>query len=250
MMAAPPYFARVPCEAVVGGLPFPHPMATFTPDLGKTDELCKEMTTIFENLRYLANESKSTWSGASVNDIMIFGRMRSTLEHRLVMLKLRKAPKDMTILDYQLEVARRAALIFLRCVFHNYKPVSPILRKSKEELMIVIIKGEKKGFKQLDLQLRRGPLTWAMFMGGILSLDAEEETWFAMRIATSIKALGPRRDPLCWHEIENYLKEIAWVDSLNTPECMSLWDRVRGICARDTWQGIWPTFPMDSCVTS
>ena len=250
MICSPPYFPRVPCKAIAGDLPFPHPMATFSNDLGRPDFLCQEMTLIFGDLYHLASDSRGSREDVSIDDMMAFGEMRANLEHRLLKLKAREPPENMTILDYQLEVCRRGALLFLKCVFHKFTAACPILQKAKEDLMNVIRSGEKHGLKDLDSQLRRAPLTWALFMGGILSHNAEEETWFAMRIAASVKALYPLRDSFCWEGMEQYLREIAWDESLQTPECMSLWDQVQRHCDSRSWQSTWPTFPMSSCVTA
>ena len=228
MLASPPQFPRVPCETVVGGLPFPRPMATLIPDLGDTDELCQEMTTNLENMSYLTNCLNNWEFSSTFTDMMTFGRMRSTLEYRLCVLQIRKPPPDMTALDYQLEACRLAALIFLQLVYHNFKPFCSTLRTSKEQLMELVTEGEERGFGPMDLQLPRGSLRWALFMGGLLSLNAEEETWFAVRIATSMKMLhGQSRKT--WADMEEYLKAVSWSDRLKTPECMSLWDRIQTI---------------------
>ena len=63
-------------------------------------------------------------------------------------------------------------------------------------------------------------------MGGILSLNRTEEDFFAERIAKSTEAWhGEGMNS--WADMEMWLKDIAWVDSLRTPECVSLWNRAQ-----------------------
>ena len=247
MLAAPPCFSRVPCGAIVEELPFPTPMATSPPDPGISEEVYQEMANILDNLRYISNCLNNWGSAKTMEDMMKFGRMRSTLEHRLLTLKVRKHPSEMMAIDYQIEVCRLAAITYIQIVFHNFHPFCSIMRNSKELLMEVIREGEDKGFKHIDLQLRRGFLTWGLFIGGFLALDMEETTWFAVRIATTINALhGPH--PKSWMDMENFLKEVSWTDRLK-PEGLSLWSQVQMILDIDTGQQVLSAFSIHDYVS-
>lgn len=224
-------------------------MATFVPDLGKPNELCVEMTKIFRNMRYLTESFNRYGSSSTSTDLMTFAAKRSTLAHRLIALKIRKSPPNMTILDYQLESVRLGSLIYLDIVFGVRQNFCSVLIQLKTQLMGVITESEKQGFGEVDLQLRRGPLTWALWMGGLMSLSIDEETWFARRIAMSIKAWH-REEMGSWTAFEGYLRRVSWADSLRTPRCLSLWNRVRAMCDENTEPLPWPTFPMESCVAS
>ena len=70
-------------------------------------------------------------------------------------------------------------------------------------------------------------LLWALFIGGILSLDEEDENWFAQRIARHVSAAGITN----WAQMQGWLHEICWLDRLYTPTCRSLWKRVEDAVA-------------------
>ena len=247
MLAAPPCFSRAPCGTIVEELPFPSPMATLLPDPDIANEVCLEMTNILDNLRYISDCLNNWGRTKTMDDMMIYGRMRSTLEHRLLTLKVRKPQWEMTALDYQLEVCRLAAIAYIQIVFHNFHPFCSILRNSKDQLKELIREGEEKGFRHIDLQLRPGSLSWGLFIGGLLSLNMEEKTWFALRIATTLKALhGPH--PRHWADMENFLKEISWTDRLK-PDGLLLWHRVRDILGIDTGQQGFSMFSINDCVS-
>jgi len=74
-------------------------MTTLVPDLNKSNELYVEMTSILASMRHLTKRlnGRSPWS--SMDDLMIFGGMRSTLENRLLSFKIRKPPAQLSILS-------------------------------------------------------------------------------------------------------------------------------------------------------
>ena len=224
MMASPPYFRPTPCCVLIKNtLPNEGP---FYPDLLHSTDFSGQMTRIHRDMRYLTDALKAWGPSISTNDLMSFSKMRSTLEHRLLTLKIHKTKDQMQPLDYLFEACRLAALIYLKCILHNFKPVCAILRNLKVQLMNIIMEGEETLQGELslatELQLQRGALTWVLSIGGILSLNAEEEMWFAKRLVNSTKASDLRS----WTDVEGCLKQISWVDSLRSPECISVWRRV------------------------
>lgn len=230
MIASPPHFPRTPCGLVINSdLPYSN-LAQVSAYTDNTTELCAEMPNIFQNMRYLA-DSLGTWgSSISMKDLMSFSKQRSTLEHRLLSMKIRKPKAEMRNLDYLLEACRLSALIFLKCVFHNFKPCG-ILRNLKEQLINLAAEAEESIIEDRG-SLRRGTMTWVLFMGGILSLNSTEEDFFAERIAKSTEAWH-REGTKSWADMEMCLKDIAWIDSLRTPECVSLWNRAQTLSGKD-----------------
>ena len=178
---------------------------------------------------------------------MTFSAMRSALVHHLLTLKTRKTAANMTLMDYQLKAVRLGAIIYLDAIFVNYRPLPSLIENSKSQLMRVVSEGESQGLGDVELHLRRGLLTWALWMGGLVSIDEDEETFFAKRIAISIDAWH-REEMATWTKFEAYLWRVAWSENLKTAKCMSLWERVKRMCEDEAAQRGWPTFPIDCCV--
>jgi len=225
------------------------PMTTLVADLNKSNELYVEMKSIFASMRHLTKRLNGRSPSSSMDDLMIFGGMRSTLENRLLTFKIRKPPAQMSILDYQLETCRLGAPLYMKYVFHAFQPTCPIVKKSKEHLKDLAKEGERRGFGNVDLQLRGAVLTWAPFMGGVVCLDEEEETWFAVRIVASMKSFHCS-EPGTWIDMEGYLRDVSCAERLKTDECTSLWNRVQVIREIGVEQSGFPTFPIYSCVGS
>jgi len=123
------------------------------------------------------------------------------------------------------------------------------VKKSKEHLKDLVKEGERRGFGNVDLQLRGAVLTWALFVGGVVCLDEEEETWFAVRIVASTKSFHCS-EPETWIDMEGYLRDVSCAERLKTDECTSLWNRVQVIREIGVEQSGFPTFPIYSCVGS
>ena len=248
MMALPPHFARVYCNVFHRDIHFPNPIAGLIPDLGgEAYHPCVEMTKIFENIRYLTHclNDQGNLSTRDVN----FSAMSSALVRHLLRLKTRKTAAGMTLMDYQLEAVRLGALMYLDSLCVDRHPLSWVTESSKSQLISVISEGESQGLGDVELHLRRGLLTWALWIGGLLSLNEEEETFFAKRVAISIKAWH-REEMATWKRFEAYLRRVSWSDNLKTSRCMSLWDRVQRMCEDEAAQKAWPSFPIDFCVPS
>lgn len=216
-MASAPHFPPNPCRLLNGGDTIGH-------------DICGAMTEIFHNLRYLT-ACLTDW-GRSVDnhDLASFIKQRSTLEHRLFSLTIRKA--DMKHCDYHFEGRRLGALIYLQCVLRNFKPFCAALRNLKAQLVEVILEAEEQCGTIGDPRLYRGSLAWVWFMGGILALNRDEENFFPTRIVNSTK-VWMLEGSKTWADMEVMLREIAWDDNLLTAECSSLWSRVGEIWGKN-----------------
>ena len=248
MLASSRHFPCTPsCYSKVRDLPLSGSTAHLVPVLNKASELLEQMDIVFDTLRELT-KSLTRSGRSSFNESVSFGKMCSALEHRLLHLKICEPPEPMIMLDYLFEACRLGALIYLRRVVKNLDRVGAILQKLKEQLKRLLVEGESKFVGDVDIQMRRGSFMWAVFMGGIVSLDEEEETWFAEWIVKLTKAWY-FQGPKCWTDIEKCLRQINWADSLSAPECVSLWGRVEGICKRDMGQLEVHTTPTHRCLS-
>ena len=118
-------------------------------------------------------------------------------------------------LDYLIETCRLAALIFLNRLFDGFSPVTRQLRFEMKEL---VLEKESHIVREVSHQMTWGYYAWALFMGGIHSLEDEDIAFFAKRIAISTRvwqAKGFSR----WPEILNLMKKVGWIDVLQGPEC-------------------------------
>ena len=88
--------------------------------------------------------------------------------------------------------------------------------------MNVVKIGEVNG--TVGVGARRSPISisWALFVVGSLSFDKGEQEWFAQRLAKGVR--GSRVES--WEEMEGYLRQICWLDKLNTATCRELWRRI------------------------
>ena len=95
---------------------------------------------------------------------------------------------------------------------------------------------------------RRAPvsISWALFVVGSLSRDQKEQEWFAQRLAKGIRASSVET----WSEMEGHLRQICWLDKLNSSTCRDLWGRIMAINAelrppqvRDNLFGAWLNRP-------
>lgn len=203
-----------------------------SPEPGLSTELFGEIATCFHHMRDLTQRVKSWHKTRTTLEIISFAKMRTDIVHRLLSIANRKPASEMTNLDYHFETCRLAALIFIKVTLHRYYPLCAVIRSLKGQLMDLINQGEANcsighGFRQQPHSIR-----WALFIGGILSLNNDEEEWFALRLARGIRVSGIKT----WAEIEERLSQICWLDKLNTPACSSLWRRVESIHA-EYWAG-------------
>ena len=225
MMASAPRYEPTPCCLLIqGSLPSSNPVFS---DLGLSTQVCDEIATSFRDMRYLTDATLTWEKYQTTLEIMSYSKMRTAVVHRLLSITNQKPVSEMTNLDYHVETCRLAALIYIKLALHMYFPICAIMQSLKAQLMNLIKQGEANCTIGVGARPQPGSITWALFMGGIISLDKDEEEWFAQRLAKGIRASGVES----WTEMEERLRQICWLDKLNTPTCRSLWSRVEAIHA-------------------
>ena len=236
ILASRPRFAPTPCCALVKGTL----LCNVASDFDLWTGLCGEILEIFHDIRYLTScmttrnnrIEESGWmafGSVTTAGMMAFSNERSFIEHRLLTLReIIKPRAAMQHEDYLLESCRIAALIYINCVLRKYSPNSTVLKNLKAQLILTIQDWEKSGLGTTSWPLPSS-LTWILFIGGILSLNSLEETWFAERIARSMRSAGLKT----WIDVEGLLVRMIWVDKLRTSACMRLWQKVEEVRQRE-----------------
>lgn len=229
-MASPPRHEPTPyCHLVRGSLPYNDPIIS---GLGLSTELCGEIATCFQSMRYLTEKINSWDEFQTTAEFTSFSEIRTDTVHRLLSIADTKPALTMTNLDYQTETCRLAALIYIRAVLQRDTPLCATVRILKDQLMQLIKRGEANGTIGVGARQQPASVTWALFVSGSMSLNKEEREWFAQRLAKGIRASGVDT----WPEMEDRLRQICWLDNLNTPTCQSLWSRIMVIHA-EYWAG-------------
>ncbi len=168
MLASQPHFARTPCcISLVCGLPFASSTAKNIPVLDRTRSILEDNGIKSEALRELIDFLANSGRSITFKDQVSFSETSFALEDRLLHLKVRKSPEQM-MFDHPLE-ACPFGLIYLKCVLKNVNRVCPALQNIEEQLKSLLIERERKSVGDVDIQLRRGALMWAMFMGGVFA---------------------------------------------------------------------------------
>lgn len=223
VMDSAPRYKQAPCCLLIrGSLPYSN---TIFPELGLSTELCGEITTSFQNMRDLTETSNRGEKSKTPLNMVSFTKMRTDIVHGLLSIANQKPASEMTNLDYHIETCRLAALIYIKSALHRYSPLCATTRGLKAQLMDLINQGEANGTMGFGARPQPDSIRWALFIGSILSLNEEEEEWFALRLARGINMSGLDT----WAEMEKHLEEICWRDKLNTPRCRSVWRRVERI---------------------
>lgn len=191
MIAAPPNYELTPfCSLSRGTLPFISPIFS---DLGLPSRICTELATIFHNMRYV---TRSLSKFCTSQDLQSLNKMRTAIEQRLLSLAhfASKPTSEMTTLDYQLEICRLAALIYIG---YALQPFLPSTRTSNSTLLQVLKSELVALLEQHDKPTKNGhaqpsSVAWSLFISGILALDEDEEVWFAWQIAKGAREAGIR----------------------------------------------------------
>ena len=217
------------CRLIRGSLPHNNPVFH---DIGLSTELGGGIATSFQSMRYLSQRLNS-WASTpaltpTTDEMMSFTEMRTAIVYRLLSLANRKPASMMTSVDYHIELCRLAALIYIKIALHMYMPLCGMSQRLKNQLISLIKQGEANGASVFGCHPQPFSVTWALFIGGIISLNKEEEEWFAQRLSRGTRVLGVE----AWAEMEARLRTICWRDKLNTPTCVSLWRRVEDIHAK------------------
>ena len=225
MMASTPHFEPTPCCLLLrGSLPSNSPSF---PDCGLSTDIWDGIAASFENIRYLSQMGTNYSLPQTTLDIMCFSKMRTEVVLRLLSLANQTPALEMTILNYNVEICRLAALLYVMIAIHMYLPLCATVRSLKTQLMNLVEQGEANGTIAIGGRPQPESVTWALFVGGIVSLSQEEEEWFAQRLARGIRASGVET----WADMEERLRQTCWLDKLNTSTCQSLWSRVERIHA-------------------
>lgn len=136
----------------------------------------------------------------------------------------------MISLEYYLETLRLGALIYLEIALHP--SIHPNSRSSNNKALAIqqqTLSLLKRGELACNIGVRPCPepggITWALFNGGILAADEDEEAWWAQRIAREARTAGIKE----WGEMEAQLRKIAWRNELSRGSCRRLWKQVGSI---------------------
>ena len=225
MIAQNPRFEPGPLSLLIDGS-LPHYDPIF-PELGLSIELCGEIASCLQDIRRLTQIINSWDKSRTTLDTMSFSRIRMDIFHRLLSFANQKPGLQMTDLDYDVETCRLAALIYIKVALHTYSPLCVPICTLKNQLMNLIEQGEASCIIGVGARQQPHSTTWALFVGGIVSRNKTQEEWFARRLAKGIRASGVET----WAEMEARLRQICWLESLNTGTCRSLWRRVESIHA-------------------
>ena len=227
MVAEAPHYEltsfSLPCNGALGNESFN------VPGLDLPYQLYGDLSTIFRGIRYLTF-ALFTAKGQShtAMDLLTCSKVRTAVEYHLLSFKQHKEGPETTDLDCHVEIYRLAALIYVQRGLHVFLPAYGIMRSLKVQIMHSFEETERNSGNVVETP-RPSLLLWALFMGGILSLDEEDEKWFAHRIARHVRAAGIRH----WAQMEGWLREVCWLDKLYTPTCRSLWQRVEDAVAEN-----------------
>ena len=210
-------------------IPYRHPIQS---DLAFSDPIfsgmelssgfCGDIAACFHNLRHL-NDIINGWDETQpMVELVSFSEIRADTVHRLQSVANTKPASDMTNLDYQVEICRLAALIYIRVVFQLDSPLCSRTRILKDQAIRLIKQGEADG--RIDAGARQQPtsVTWALFLCGVVCLNSEEQECFAQVLGKGIRSSGIET----WLEMEHCLREICWLGKLQTSRCWSLWSRM------------------------
>ena len=189
-------------------------------------QLYGELSIAFRDLRYLAFAVSFQGRSSTAMDFQTFSGIRAAVEYRLLSLKQQKQGPKTTDMDCHLEICRLAALICVNLALHAFLPANALMRSLKRHMVSSFEEKEEENAHPAEVS-RPSLLLWALFMGGILSLDEREENWFAQRITQHIRATSITT----WAQMENWLQEVCWLDRLYTPTCRSLWQKVEDAVA-------------------
>ena len=211
---------------------FSHPRS-FDAETSKAYQ--QDTLNIIEELRQLTISKQliEDSTEASVSDIIAFDSRRNTLEER--MLCSQHAFSILPFIrfgDHFLEICSIASTIYSCLTFRKFRLDFPLLKTLKQDLVTSIEKAETFYYGTPEDPIPLGDetpytemLLWVMFIGGLLTSDAEERTWFAHRIAKVLPWTWVR----CWDDAEKCLKKVLWTDALCNSTCDRLWSEASSI---------------------
>ena len=154
-------------------------------------------------------------------------RLQTTIESRLRSLEVQRRPSGLTSLDYLLEICRLAAVIYtkqaLKTDYHSRYDTQGL--KARIVALVNEIERRKCSVNAEKPEPGSRELIWALFRTGLLTVEDEEEEWFAELIASRVRAAGI----VTWKDMEGGLRRICWMSELKTNKCRNLWKRVERI---------------------
>ncbi|KAL8787097.1 MAG: hypothetical protein Q9195_007925 [Heterodermia aff. obscurata] len=183
---------------------------------------------ILGGLSYGAYEMRQLTSAVSNNESLIdfeaITRLQTTIESRLRSLEIQRRPSGLTSLDYLLEICRLAAVIYTKHALKTDYQSRYDTQGLKARIVAIVEEMERrKCFVKPDKpEPGSRELMWALFRTGLLTVEDEEEEWFAERIASRVRAAGI----VTWKDMEDGLRRICWMTELKTKKCRNLWRRV------------------------
>jgi len=158
-------------------------------------------------------------SGATVIEVHQFDVRRSAIEYQL--LNLQFSAQNISPHEQVFHACCIAAMIYTSFIFRGFRPEFAVLLTLKKNLMgtlgNLILKDV--GTTMLDVCL------WMLFTGGMLSIAAEEKTWFATRILPLIIQAGYHH----WEEVEICLSRVLWTKKMDNEGCKSIWRDVEAM---------------------
>ena len=217
--SAPGHELTSHCHLIEGNLSYSDPIFS---GMELWTESCGDIAACFKNLRLL-NDTIDRWDKSQPTvELVSFSEIRVDTVHRLQSVANSKPASEMTSLDYQVEICRLAALIYIRLVFQLDSPLCSRIRILKDQAINLIKQGEVNGRIGAFAQQQPTLVIWALFLCGVVSLNNEEQEYFAQPLAKGIRPSGIET----WLEMEHRLRQICWLAKLQTPRCWGLWSRI------------------------
>ena len=219
-MVSDPQYASTPyCLLIRGSVPYDDPMVS---GVGFSTDFCRQVAISFQSMRYLTQTLDNRTDFQTASEITSFSEKRIDTVHRLLSVANTKPPLEMSNLDYQVELCRLAALTYIKAALHPSTYLCATICNLRSQLMELIKQGERNGTVGVGARQQPISITWALFVVGSLTFDKEEKEWFAQRLAKGIRASSVET----WSEMEGHLRQICWLDKLNTSTCRDLWSRI------------------------
>ena len=194
-------------------------------ELGILKEPRIDIINIFRDIRHMTATLNSIGPSIMLSELMPLERVGASIMYRLLALEVRKSKQQMQDVDYLYEACRLAALIFVKRVFHGFWPRCPVIARLRCQLKELLLEKESRPLSDILPHVHPEYYTWLLVMGGIHSLEDDDITFFAKRIAVSTQIWPPGN---CggWPGILSCVKSIAWIYTLDGPVCEAFGARV------------------------
>ena len=234
MMSTPIRFQRRPKHLTIQGeIPSSNPVCT---EFGISTEPGIDIINIFKDIRRLTATLTGIGPSMMLSELTSLEGLGASIMHVLLLLKIRKPKQQMQDLDYLNEACRLAALMFVKRTLHGVWPRCPIITRMRCQLKELLLEKESRPVSEVLPQVHPGYDIWALFMGGIHSLEDDDKSFFAKRIAVSTqswRATGFGG----WPGILSCIKNIAWYNTLDGPVCEAFGARVEKFIR--SGEGVW-----------